>query len=620
MRMRRYQVERMIVLLVAVALSGFLVYYLLSRVRMCGGRDQLEVCYPPIDKVLAEPAVYDLRNFSLPPVKGLLFKLLVRIGFSRLGQWTIVPRFLNGANVARMGGIYLPEFPTLYPTPRYPPPIECDYALSNRDILQKLVIEAKEEDGGFRFPTVADYRRAYESGRCTPTDVANAALRAIELSNSLNPPLRAVVDTNRSVVLAMAEASTERWRAGETLSLLDGIPVSIKGMFHVEPYEFLAGCATTPHINRGRQEAAIVRKLKEAGAVIIGVANLQEFGMGALGSNPNSRHLTARNAYNTQCYCGGSSSGSGVCVAAGLCPISIGTDGGGSVRIPAATCGVVGLKHTYGLVDMTGCCTVSHSVGVSGPLSSSVLDAAITMDCIARETDGERVLMSLEGISDSVSGMKVGVYWDYFNHADREIVERCTAALSVLESLGVEIVEIAIPELEACRVAHFTSIISEMSQSLAPDTDHMFSRINLESLMVICCGIQLTSYHYLNAQKQRTRAVTCLAHVFEQVDIIVTPTTGCVTPPISPAAVPLGEIDGMSSGKLMRFAFLANLCGNPALTIPVGYTNDQGLPIGLQLMGRNYEERILLRLGLALEQSGKFPLQKPQVFYDLLNN
>ena len=418
----------------------------------------------------------------------------------------------------------------------------------------------------------------------------------------------------------MAEASTERWRTGKTLSLLDGVPVSFKGVFHVEPYEFLAGCSTIPYINRGTQEAAIVRKLKEAGAVLIGVANLQELGGGTLGSNPHSRHGTARNPYNTQCYCGGSSSGSGVCVAAGLCPISIGTDGGGSVRIPAAACGVVGFKHTYGLVDMTGSLVASYSLCVPGPLSSSVLDAAITMDCIAKETDGECVLMSLEGINDSVSGMKVGVYWDYFNHADREIVERCTAALSVLESLGVEIVEIAIPELEASRVAHFTSSASEMSQALAPDTDYNFSHITLESLVVICCGIQLTSNQYLNAQKQRTRAMTCLEHIFERVDVIVTPTTGCVAPPISPAAIPLGEIDATSSGKLMRFAFLANLCGNPALTIPVGYTNDQGLPIGLQLMGRNYEDRVLLRLGLALEQSGKFPLRKPQVFYDLLNN
>ena len=588
---------------------------------MCSWRDQQQVRFPPVRRVLAEPAEYDIRDLVAPPATGLRFKVLIRLAFTKLGQWTFVPFIMKGMNLARMGGIYLPEKPTLYPTPPYPPTIISDYTQSNRSILLKLLSRLDNDDSSneFHFPTVADYRRAYESGRCTPVDVANAALRAIELSNSLKPPLRAIIDTNRSVVLAMAEASAERWQTGKTLSLLDGIPVSVKGMFRVEPYDFLAGCARVPDVSLDTQEASIARKLKEAGVVVIGIANLQEFGMGTLGSNPNDRHLTARNAYDTQHYCGGSSSGSGVCVAAGLCPISIGTDGGGSIRIPAATCGVVGLKHTFGLVDMTGCVAVSHSVGVSGPLCSSVLDAAIAMDIIARETDGERVLVSLDGIdTGDVTGMKVGVYWDYFNHADVEIVGKCKTVLSVLESLGVEIIDVTIPELEGSRVAHLLTIASEMSQSLAVDTDKHFSDLNLETRLLIGLGMQVTANNYLNAQKQRTRAVACLEHIFRQVDVIITPTTACVAPPISAAAVPLGEINSTSSGQLMRYAFLANLCGNPALTLPVGYTNDKGLPIGVQLMGRCYEERVLLRLGLALEQSGHFPLKKPQVFYDLL--
>ena len=196
--------------------------------------------YPPISKVLAEPGlvVYDLCDLITPPATGLL----IRLAFSRLGQWTLLPYIKKSVNVSGLGGVYLPEKPTLYPTPLYPPPIHEDYTLPNRNVLQKLL---KKTDGSveFRFPTVADYRRAYESGRCTPTDVASAALRAVELSNMLDPPLRAITDTDRSVVLAMAEASTNRWKAGKTLSLLDGVPVSIKGMFCVEPYEFRAGCA-----------------------------------------------------------------------------------------------------------------------------------------------------------------------------------------------------------------------------------------------------------------------------------------------------------------------------------------------------------------------------------------
>ena len=285
-------------------------------------------------------------------------------------------------------------------------------------------------------------------------------------------------------------------------------------------------------------------------------------------------------------------------------------------------CGVVGLKQTFGLVDLDGCCQVSHSVGVAGPLCSSVVDAAVATVVMARETDGERVLASLEGIDSTgdLSGVKIGVYWEYFNHADPEIVDQCKSAVSVLESLGAELVEITIPELEGSRVAHFVSFISEVSQSLSLDTDRQYSKINLESLLVIGTGLSITSNHYLNAQKQRTRALACLEHVFERVDVIVTPTTACTITSVSPAALPLGEMNGTTTGRLMRFAFLANLCGNPALSLPVGYTNERGLPVGLQLMGRHYEERVLLRLGLALERSGRFPLRKPQVFYDLLDN
>lgn len=607
----------MIALILVAVILGLVVYYLLSRARLCQLRRQ------PISKVLAEPATYDMHDMESPTVTGFLFKMLIYIAFSRLGQWIMLPYILKGLDFAILNDVYLPEEPTLYPNPLYPPPISEDYAQINRKLLQKLLGCTNGDDSAtFRFATVADFRRAYESGKCTPTDVASAVLNAIESSNALNPPLRAITDTKREVVLAMAEASTERWKTGKILSFLDGIPISIKGEYHMEPYDFLSGCVIVPDICKGVPEAVIVCKLKEAGAVMIGVANLQEFGTGTLGSNPNRRHLTARNPYNTDHYCGGSSSGSGACVAAGLCPISIGTDGGGSVRIPAAICGVVGLKHTFGLVDMTGCCKVSHTVGVSGPLCSSVLDAAIAMDVIARETDGERVLISLEGIDDAgnLNGLKVGVYWDFFNNADEEIVAKSKTALQVLESLGVEVVDITIPELESTRVAHFTSIVSEMSQSLSYDTHEHFSDINLETLVAIGMGLPVTSNIYLNAQKQRTRAQACLKHVFQKVDVIVTPATACVAPPIPPAAVPLGELDSKTSGRLMQYSFLANLCGNPALAFPVGYTDDTGFPIGIQILGRAYEERVLLRIGLALEQSGHFPTKKPKVFYNIIEN
>ncbi len=599
-----------------------LLHSLFSRRPVCqGGKNPREV-KPPIHVLLQNPEAiqYDCQDLHAPKVSGRLFKFLIWLGYTPFGKLTFVSRIKRKSNLDRMGGVYIPEKPTLYPTPPIPPDT-TDYSKPNERIIRRMLdkeIEQPLSDSGFRFPTVADYIRAFRSGVCTPTDIAKAVLAAIEDSNAAHPPLRAIVDSNREVVLAMAEASTERWRTGKTLSVLDGIPIAIKGVLQVGPYVFRGGCAFVPEVGKGVPEAAIYLKLKDAGAVAIGISNLQEVGLGTLGSNPNRFHLTARNPYNTSHYPGGSSSGSAASVAAGLCPIAIGTDGGGSIRIPATVCGVVGIKPTNRAIDILGIMPVAHSVSAAGPLCSSVLDTAITMDVISRETEGDKKLLSLEGLGEAgLEGMTVGVYWEFFEHADEEIVGRCKQAVNQLQSLGATIVEIKIPELEDTRIAHVVTILSEMGCALSLDVDKHFSEINLETLLGLSGGYSFSATEYINAQKQRTRAVESLKHVFETVDLIVTPGTACVGPSINPGAIPLGESDSVKSGKLMRFSFLANLTGIPGLVLPVGYTSG-GLPIGLQLMGRWYEERVLLKAAWALENSGAFPLKKPQVFYDLI--
>ena len=612
--------------IVALLLTA-LVYTLLSRVRVSRGGSRPGQRYPPIARILAEPGLikYNLKGLRAPETTGFVFKALIWLAYTRLGQLVFVPRLKKGSKLDAIGGVYLPESPTLYPVPSYPPPVSADYGQSNEAVIQKLFDDIVQKSQGevsseFRFPTVADYWKAYKSGLCTPADVALAVLTAIENSNTLRPPLRAIVSTKRDVVMAMAEASTQRWKDGVPLSLLDGVPVAVKGELHVEPYDFFSGAVYVTELAGGVPEASSVQKLKDAGAVIIGIANLQEFGTGTLGSNPNWRHLTARNPYNTDHYPGGSSSGSAVSVAVGLCPISIGTDGGGSIRIPAALCGVVGLKPTFGLIDLTGVLPVSHSVGVAGPLSSSVLDAAIALNVISRETDGDRTLSSLDGLGDTnLDGVKVGIYWEYFTHAEEEIVSRVNPVVSQLRELGAEIVNIKIPELENSRIAHLSTIISEMTGNLAIDADKHFDEFNLETLLLMAGGMGVSAIEYINAQKQRTRAVTSLKHIFKQVDIILTPATACIAPIIRPAAIPNGESNLKVTGQLANFTFLCNLCGNPGLVMPVAYSAG-GLPISVQLMGRWYEEGLLLRVGMALERSGAFPLKKPQVFYDLLSS
>ena len=598
--------------------------YLFTRQWVLNGGKYPGEVRPPIRDVIEnlDNVEYELGVMHVPKLAGRRLKFLVWISYTRFGQMFITPRMKHKSNLDRMKGVFLPEVPTFYPTPPTPPLTE-DQTQPNKELLEKLLEkEGKKigEEGDFHLPTVADYVGAYRSGRCTPTEVAEAVLNAIDDSNKSKPPLRAIVETDRDVVLAQAKASTQRWKEGKTLSLIDGVPVAVKGEYRVEPYDLYGGASFIPQVGDLIPEAALVQKMKSSGAVIIGVANLQEFGAGTLGSNPNKNHLTARNPYNPHCYPGGSSSGSAVAVAAGLCPIALGTDGGGSIRIPASICGVVGLKPTTRFMDTNGILPIAYTVAGQGPLSSSVLDAAIAMDILSQETEGEKKLLPLKGVGETnLETVKVGIYWDFFQHANPEIVEKCKLAVVELKSLGVEVVDIKIPELDDCRVAHAISIMSEFVSALGKDIDTHFSEIAPESNVVLSAGNSFLALEYLNAQKQRTRAIEVMKYFFNElnIDAIITPATAIPGTGISPADIPYGVIDSVPSTELMRFSFLANLTGLPGLVLPVGYTS-RGLPIGLQVMGQWYQEGTLLKIGYALEKTGAFPIKKPQVFYDVI--
>lgn len=574
---------------------------------------------PRIGEILSQPdkIEYGVRNFEVPKITGLKFKILMWLSYTRFGQYLVQPFIMKNSNMDLMRKCMIPEKPTYFPSAL---PDGEDHTQRNEELLNSLVekVVMKKERADFYFPTVSDYVRAFRSGNTTPIGVAKAILEAIAASDRANPPLRAVVQTDRAVVLAMASASTQRWREGNPLSLLDGVPVAIKEEFHCEPYTLYAGASYVPLMSKGVPESTIVQKLKCAGAVIIGITNMQEYGTGTLGSNPHPPHLTARNPYNPQHYTGGSSSGSAASVAAGFCPVAIGADGGGSIRIPAAVCGVVGLKPTFGLVDSLGILTKSFTVGASGPLTSSVLDMAITMSIIAQGRDDNKTRMSLMGIGEErLDGLRVGIYWDHFNHASKEVVAKCKAALSHLQKLGAELVDIKIPEMEECRIAHVVSIGSEFVSCLGLDLDCHYSEINLETHLLVGTSAAFSAIDYINAQKQKTRAIEALKSIFHDVDIIATPGSAITAPAIEPEAVPLGVMDGKSSAELMRFSFLGNLTGIPGLVLPVGYSTS-GLPISLQLMAGWYEENLLLKVGWALEQTGAFPAKKPKVFYEVL--
>jgi len=471
---------------------------------------------------------------------------------------------------------------------------------------------------GFGFATAHDYARAYRQGTITPLEVAYKLMEAIEASDAAEPPLRAFIALDREDLLRQARAASERFQQGQPRSILDGVPVAVKDEVDMVPYPTTVGTAflgTTP----AREDATAVARLRAAGALLIGKANMHEIGIGVTGLNPH--HGPARNPHRPAHYTGGSSSGPAAAVAAGFCPLALGADGGGSIRIPASFCGLVGLKPTFGRVSEFGAVPLAWSVAHLGPLAASATDAALAYVVMAGPDARDPMSWhqpapSLAGWDTlDLSGLTLGVYQPWFRHASPEVVTAGEALLRVLEEMGASRRDIVIPDLEAARVAHTITIAGEMTQALA----HTYARHHrdhgLDVRISLALARQFTARDYILAQQVRTRLMTAFDRALEEVDAVVTPTTALVAPPIPLDALPAGESDLSTLVEIMRFTTPANLTGLPAISFPAGY-DSTGLPIGLQAIGRAWQEATLLRLALAAERVVE--RVAPQVHYRLL--
>ena len=590
------------------------IFFLFRRTSCTKGKKSKQVRIA-VETVIAnkKDAPYEINELHAPLLTGRLLKFVIGLAFSPAGRWLVVNPSAKKSNFNLMGGEYIPE-PPLFDD--IPPPRKSGHVHSddvNTKVLSTASPPSATPTSGFRYNTILDYHHCYKTKMATPTNIARAVLKAMDQSNKTTPPLLAILEWDESIVIARAEASTDRWERNAPLSPLDGVPVAVKGELVQEPYSLMGGAKFKAACCENMVEGELIKRLKEAGAVLVGVANMQEFGTGTLGSNPGAG--TARNPHNPAHYCGGSSSGSAASVAAGLCPLAIGADGGGSVRIPASLCGVAGLKPTSKLLPSKHAgAQLAYAVGVVGPLAASFTDVAIAMDVFLK---GSGKPFSLEGFGNNLlSGLKVGVYWRFFNHCDDEVASKCEAAVRLMESLGAEIKEITIPELEELRVAHMCMIASEMYNNLATDVDKHLEQFNPETLLLLCMAQGMSSLEYINSLKQRARGIRIMEDVFGQVDLVVTPTCSIPAPLIHPGSASHGVSDATASGRLMRFMFLANIIGLPAVSVPVA-TSEAGLPIGLQVIAPWHEDGLLIRVGHALEGAGQ-GTERPQVYYDLL--
>jgi Asp-tRNA(Asn)/Glu-tRNA(Gln) amidotransferase A subunit family amidase len=556
-------------------------------------------------------SVYDLKSVKLPYLAGGMLKVFAWLVEGPLRGF-LAPMLLENGGVNWFRKQKFDENPTYYPI-HFTGQMQKDAAAVPANELPR---EAGKTIG-FRFASAFDLADAYRNGTTTPEEVAQRVLDNVQASDSGDKPLRAFIAVHRDDMMRQARESTERFKAGKPLGIFDGVPVAVKDEMDMRPYPTTVGTAFLGK-STAKEDATAVARLRSAGALLVGKANMHEIGINVFGLNPV--HGTTRNPYHPNHFTGGSSSGPATAVASGLVPIALGADAGGSIRIPSSFCGLVGLKATFGRISEFGAFPLDWSLAHIGPMAGSTTDAALAYALIAGPDPKDPIslhqpLPSLKGWDNlNLKGIKLGVYWQWFRHADAEVAAACEAMLREYEKMGCGIVEIVIPDLEANRVAHSVTILSEMAQAMnefyAHHKEHALDvRVNL------AMARQLSATDYVTAQRVRTRMMNHFENVFRQADMIVTPTTGIAAPEIKPGALPDGESDLSTTIEIMRFVTAANMTGLPAVSFPVGYTK-KGLPIGLQVIGKAWDEVNLLRMAFAAEPVVE--RKAPQVYFKLL--
>ena len=558
--------------------------------------------------------MYDLKSIRLPRMAGVTLKAFVELVENPATSGLLLRQMLETGGISTLRRIAVDDPPT------YRPHAPCDgpIAPASPFDLVPFLRTSRESPSGSGHPTVRDYEAAYLSGRVTPVEVAGKVIEAIADSDARPPALRAIVACLQEDVLAQARASAERFREGRPLGVFDGVPVAVKEEFDMVPYPTTVGTRFLGG-SPAREDATAVARLRAAGALLVGKTNMHEIGIGVTGLNPH--HGATRNPHEPAHFSGGSSGGSAAAVAAGLCPVALGADGGGSIRIPSSFCGQVGLSPTYARVSGFGSAPLAWTVDHYGAIAGSALDAALAYAVLAGPDPKDpgtlrQPPVTLETFDDlDLRGMTLGVYAPWFEHASPAMVESCSRLLMDLEQMGAEVREIEIPELGAARIAHLVTIISEMAAGVDRHQQAHRRDWGLDVRLSLALARSLSSRDYIQAQRIRTRTIAHFERALARVDAIVTPATGCTAPRIRADALPGGESDLTTTLEIMRFSTPPNLTGHPAISIPAGY-DAGGLPVGLQAIGRYWHEHTLLRLAHAAE--GAVKRRVPRISYRLL--
>ena len=445
----------------------------------------------------------------------------------------------------------------------------------------------------------------------SPTEATQAVVDRVE---KFDVQLNSYITLLGEQAMAQARAAEAEILDGHYRGPLHGIPIAVKDLFYTKGIRTTAGSKILADFLPAYSATAIT-KLRDAGAILVGKLNMHEFARGA--TNASSLVGACNNPWDTLRIPGGSSGGAAAAVAAGLCFGALGSDTGGSIRIPAALCGIVGLKPTYGRVSRHGVFPLSWSLDHVGPMTRTVADAALMLQAIAghhRQDPTTRTAVVPDytaALTGDIEGARLGIPQEfYFEQLDAEIGDSIRAAIQTLERAGAHVEEVSLPLSKYAGAAGRIISMTEAAEIHEKFLQTRFADYSPDVRAGFVTGQLIPGKYYLKAQRLRSLIRQEMAATLRRVDALVTPTVPIPAPRVGQTTMTIGQetVDILST--LSRLTRAANLSGFPAISVPCGFTQG-GLPIGVQLIGRPFAEATILQLAYAYEQETNWHQRQP---------
>jgi len=443
----------------------------------------------------------------------------------------------------------------------------------------------------------------------SPVDLVKGNLEKIYEENKKNNSFITIADEE---ALQVARKLEKELVEGKNRSQLHGIPIAIKDLIYTKNIRTTMGSKVyenfVPDV-----DATVIKKLKEAGAIIIGKTNTHEYAYGPIGDR--SYFGPCLNPYNLKKISGGSSSGSAAAVGAGMVSLALGTDTGGSIRIPSSACGVVGMKPTFGLVSKKGVYDLAYTLDHVGPITNNVYDNALLLNIIAGHDPNDPYSIKTlnkdyhDLIGKDIKGKVIGIPSFYFDLIEEEVQESMKNCINAFESLGAKIEEIKIDCINRIAVAQAVTIKSEAAAVHMNTFDSYKGIIDSEVYERLEESRKVKAYEYIHSQVERKKLIDEYNQAFDHVDVLLTPTLPILPTDIGQREVEIGNQKELVRSALLRLTSITNYTGNPSISIPCGLSKS-GLPIGAQLIEKHGNEARLYQFAYALEQSLKFTANK----------